>query len=62
MTADQIRDRLRRAVKAEGSQRQLARRIGISQQHLCDLLSGRRNPGPTVLSWLGLERAYRRVR
>lgn len=45
--------------KAAGkTQRAFAEEVGISQQYLCDLLQGRRTPGPAVLEYLGLEPAF----
>lgn len=40
----------------------LAAELGISEAYLHDLFNGRREPGPTVLDALGLERkvTYRR--
>lgn len=37
------------------NQKALAEELGISQQHLSDMLHGRRAPGPAVLDLLGLE-------
>lgn len=31
--------------------------VGVSRQHLCDLYHERRAPGPSVLEFLGLQRA-----
>lgn len=51
---------LRRLAKRQGdrTQRELAAEVGVSQQHLNDVLAGRRPPGPAVLNYLGLEKAY----
>lgn len=38
------------------TQKDIAARIGISEQYLCDILRGRRMMGPKVLTWLGVER------
>lgn len=40
------------------SQREFAKEIGVSQQFLCDLLKGRRTPGPAVLKYLDLEPTF----
>ena len=53
--------RLRDLVQAHGSQRAAARHLGISPQYVCDLLKGRREPGPAVLKKLGLRRDVRIV-
>jgi hypothetical protein len=59
LSAEQVRDRLRRAILAHGtgSQSCWARAHGISPQMLSDILSGYRNPGPRVLGPLGLRAA-----
>jgi hypothetical protein len=41
--------------KGKGSWRSLARVIGCSAMYLCDIVNGRRNPGPKVLEFLGLK-------
>jgi hypothetical protein len=35
---------------------ELARKMGTSQQHLSDVVAGRREPGPAVLIPLGLRK------
>lgn len=41
----------------------LAQKIGVSASYLSNTLSGNRDPGPTILSWMGYERvAYRTYR
>lgn len=46
------------------SQKALAAELGITPSYLCDVLQGRREPGPQVLRALGLERviSYREIR
>ena len=53
----ELRTRLRRT-----TQKALADDLGLSKQYLCDVLRGRREPGPKILSALKLERVvtYRR--
>ena len=53
---------LRREVKAAGSQKALAERLGVSNTYLCDVLAGRRDPGDKILVPLGVEKVvtYRR--
>jgi transcriptional regulator with XRE-family HTH domain len=68
MTKDQVIEQLRVAVAILGTDRSgqavFAKRHGMSQQYINDVLNGRRDPGPKVLAALGLERVttYRRVR
>lgn len=54
---------LRARVAAAGTQQQFAQEHGVSAQHVSDILSGRRDPGPRVLAILGLTRVitYRRT-
>jgi transcriptional regulator with XRE-family HTH domain len=40
------------------TQKDLAAQIGVTQQYLCDVLLGRRDPGPRILQFLGIEKAY----
>ena len=49
-------DLLRVLVSQEDSQASLATEIGISPQYLNDILKGRRDPGETVLRYLGLRK------
>ena len=47
-----------------GTQKEVANSLGISAQHLCDILLGKRELGPKVLKGLGIERVvtYRVIR
>lgn len=56
MTPDGLREMLRSLVTYEGGQQQLANRLGVSPQYLCDVLAGRREPGNKLLSGLGCKR------
>lgn len=56
MTDAEIRSRLSRRASEAGSQRKLAEVIGVSPVYLGDVIRGRRDPGPAILEWLGLER------
>ena len=60
---DRLRKMLRIGVQVDGTQQAFARRIGISEQYLSDILKGRREPGAKVLKYFGLERVvgYRRT-
>ena len=60
MTSAQIRKRLRALAAARGSQRALAATMSVTPSYLSDVLAGRREPGPAILTYLGLERAYQR--
>jgi hypothetical protein len=44
--------------------RQLAKEIGVSRTFIFHVIAGRKQPGPKILDFLGLERyeAYRRKR
>lgn len=55
MDREAIIRRLRKLC-AQSSQRNVADEMQISEQYLCDVLKGRRNPGPRILQALGLER------
>lgn len=44
--------------QAGRTQRAFAEEIGVTQQYLCDLLNGRRNPGAAILKYLNLEQTF----
>ena len=48
--------RLRALVAAEGSQRAAAKRLGITDGYICDILAGRREFSASMLAKLGLRR------
>lgn len=54
--AAMIRDTLRKEAEKMGGQRPLAADIGISQQHLSNVLRGKAEPAGKVLEHLGMER------
>jgi len=63
MTVEDVRKLLSKEVEKAGSQRALARQIGISVQYISRFLAGEVPPGKRVLDWLDLEEAgmtYRR--
>lgn len=62
LTAAQVRAALRREARAAGSQKALAKRIGVSPPFLCDILNGRREPSGKPVAFLGLTREVRYVR
>lgn len=61
MTADDVREKLRKAV--DGNASAWARPLGISQAYVSDVLAGRREPGDKILQALGLEKVvtYRKA-
>ena len=54
--AEYVRIRLRAMAVIEGSQRALARKIGVSASFLNDILLGKREPAGKVVEFLGLRR------
>jgi DNA-binding transcriptional regulator YdaS (Cro superfamily) len=64
LTADAVRELIRRQCSKRGSQIVFANRIGVSQAYLNDVVHGRRTPADAVCKALGLERivVYRKVR
>lgn len=51
---------LRRLAVKQGdrTQKALAEEMGISDKYLSDVLNGRRDPGPAILQFVGLEPGY----
>lgn len=41
-----------------GTDKELAIKLGISQQYLSDILHGKRGPGKAVLDYFGLKKYY----
>ena len=60
---DRLREMLLIGVTVSGSQKAFAKKVGISEQYLSDILKGRRESGAKVLKYFGLERVvgYRRI-
>lgn len=56
MTADDVREMLRRVIARAGSQKATALEAGCSYAFLNDVLHGRREPSGPLLDALGLER------
>ncbi len=56
LDAIEIHRRLLGASRKAGSDAALARAMGITRQSLADVLSGRREPGPTILTFLRLQK------
>lgn len=49
-----VRDLLRARCDDYGSQYQFATKYKLSPQYVCDVIKGRRKPGPSMLKALGL--------
>ena len=62
MTVEQVRTLLRKRCAAAGSMTTWAGENGVSIAYVSDILAGRREPGESVLTALGLERviSYRK--
>jgi len=56
MTLTSFRKHLAKLAEEAGSQRNLAKRLGISPMFICDVLKGRRDPGDKMLKAMGFER------
>ena len=56
MTRDEVIKLLYRRVDRAGSRSALAKEIGVSPAYIGDVLLGKRDPGPAILSVLGLRR------
>ena len=48
---------LQRLASEVGSQKQLAKQLGVSPAYLGDILHGRREPGEKILKALGFQRS-----
>lgn len=64
MTSDQLKTKIRDGIYKAGSQAAFAEIAGISAQYLADYLRGRREAGPALLKYFGLEKVvtYRALR
>lgn len=56
ITEDEVRERLRAAVRAAGTQSAYAEQIGASEQYVSDVLRGARRPGQRILRALRLRK------
>lgn len=54
MTAEHVRGYCRGHVIRHGSMRDAARAWKVSAAYLCDVLNGKREPGPKILKRLGM--------
>ena len=52
ISQDSIVEELRLLADSMSTRKALAKKIGISEAYLCDILHGRRNPGPAVCQFL----------
>ena len=50
-----IVEELRLLADSMSTHQALAQKIGISEAYLCDILQGRRNPGPKVCAFLKIQ-------
>lgn len=57
MTKEQVIELLKKRM-GKRTQREFAAQIGVREQYLSDVLNGRRDPGPTILAHLELEKAF----
>jgi hypothetical protein len=56
MSVDDVREKLKDACRKAGSQSAWAKAHGLSQAYVNDTISGRREPGNSILESLGLQR------
>lgn len=56
VTKQELIEHLRQLVEEAGSQRELAKRLGVSAPFIGDVLLGKREPAPKMLKALGLRR------
>jgi hypothetical protein len=63
VNSESVRLMLRTACSDVGGRKYFAAKVGVSQQYICDVLLGRKEPGKKILQALGLERVvtYRLV-
>lgn len=58
----EVRTILRAKIEQAGSLRQAAKQLGITAAYLCDIIHGRRAPGPRIAQALGFRREVRVTR
>ncbi len=54
MDKQQVINKIRQ-LQGHLTQKAFALSLGISQQYLCDIYKGRRDPGPTILKAVGIK-------
>lgn len=62
MTREQVIALLRKRCGESKTQAEAAEALGITPAYLSDVLNGRRDPGPKVLTALGLQKSYEKAR
>lgn len=50
-----VLERLNELIAQRGSQAEFSKHSGVSQMYICDVLKGRRSPGPLLLDAIGME-------
>lgn len=58
LTADDVRERLRREIEKAGSTAEWARRAGVTPGYVINVLAGSQNPGGAILRPLNLKRPF----
>jgi len=58
-TLDELISLLEAEVKQSGSQKETAKKLGVSAQYLGDVLSGKREPGKKILDALKLRKVIK---
>ena len=56
LTADEVRDQLKRIARETGSQKIWAARHKVHPTYLSDVINARRDPSDSILKALGLEK------
>lgn len=51
-----FRQNLKYIIEQEGSQKDYAQKVGVSEQYLSDVINGKRRPGKKLLRGMGWER------
>jgi hypothetical protein len=59
LTVDQVRELLRKGCEEAGGQSAWARKHGLAQPFVSDVLKGKREPGDKLCKALGIEREIR---
>ncbi len=61
LTLDQVIDLLRQLVASEGSNTAAAKRIGVTSAFVGQVLNGKKEPGPKMLEFFGIERETKNI-
>lgn len=62
MSVDDVRALIKSSIKTAGTAAAWAKTINLSPQYVGDVLHGRRDPGDTILTALGLQRSVTYIR